>query len=394
MSISIVRHRLSDSQMQALAEVPGSRESEIKLGARVPATNYTDPTRFELEKAAIFFSEPMMVGPSAYLPKPNTRFTEEILGTPLLVTRDAAGKVHAFLNVCRHRGTLLCTEKGTQSGARMVCPYHAWSYSTDGRLVGVPREEVFIGLDRGNHSLVELPAKEAGGLIYVGLKPGVDIDFSDVDGMLAADLTGLGMPDMTVYRKTTYKLEANWKLLMDTMLDKYHVQRLHQNTLAKFFDDSPEVSHMIGPHVRSASGRKNFVPTDINEDFEIARRRAVFGYAIYPQGAIVVSPRYVNLCVMRPIGINRTDVDYLMMITDEPADEESRQKLEASWDLMDIGFGKEDFWAAELGQKGLASGAVSELLLGGHEHRIKMFHDAMNERLEAYQRRVAGGATE
>jgi phenylpropionate dioxygenase-like ring-hydroxylating dioxygenase large terminal subunit len=384
MSASIIRHRLSDSQMQALAEIPNSREAGIKLGASIPARHYTDPQRFEFEKAAIFFREPMLVGPSAYLPKPNTYFSQEILGVPVLLTRDQAGQVRAFLNVCRHRGTVLCPDPGTQSQARLVCPYHAWTYALDGRLVGVPREDVFIGLDRSRHRLVELPCREAGGLIYVGLKADAQPDFSIVDGMLAQDLAGMGMPDMQIFRKTTYELKANWKLLMDTMLDKYHVLRLHQNTLAKFFDDAPEVCHMMGPHVRSASGRRNFVADDVNEDFEIARRRTVFGYAIYPQGAIVVSPRYVSLCVMRPVSVSRTDVDYLMLITDPPSDEEDRQKLEESWALMDIGFGKEDFWAAELGQKGLASGAVCELLLGGLENRIKMFHDAMSGRIAAY----------
>jgi glycine betaine catabolism A len=129
----------------------------------------------------------------------------------------------------------------------------------------------------------------------------------------------------------------------------------------------------------------NFSADDIHDDFEVVRERGVFGYAIYPQGAIVVSPRYVSLCVMRPISVGRTDVDYVMLITDPPADALAEQKLEKSWDLMNIGFGKEDFWAAELGQKGLSTGSLTEVSLGGLEIRIKMFHDAINARVSAYQ---------
>jgi nitrite reductase/ring-hydroxylating ferredoxin subunit len=385
MKATAIRHQLSGSQLEALVQITKSDESAISMAATIPAQHYVDPARFELEKAAIFFREPMMVGPSSYLPKPNTFFTEDILGTPLLVTRDKAGKVRAFLNVCRHRGTLLCPDGAPREVSRLVCPYHAWTYALDGRLIAVPRQEVFGGLEKDRHNLAELPCVEAGGLIYAGLKKTADMDFSDVTGALAADLNGLGMADMQVYRKTTFKLEANWKLLMDTMLDKYHVLRLHQNTLARFFDDTPEISDMIGPHVRAASGRKNFSADDIHDDFEVVRERGVFGYAIYPQGAIVVSPRYVSLCVMRPISVGCTDVDYVMLITDPPADALAEQKLEKSWDLMNIGFGKEDFWAAELGQKGLSTGSLTEVSLGGLEIRIKMFHDAINARLSAYQ---------
>jgi phenylpropionate dioxygenase-like ring-hydroxylating dioxygenase large terminal subunit len=385
MAANPVRTRLSDSQIKALKEVPNSREASITLGATIPATNYVDPARFELERAAIFEREPMLIAPSATLPKPNMFFAEELLGTPILVTRDKEDIVHAFLNVCRHRGTILCPTADVEKGPRIVCPYHAWSYKLDGQLATVPREEVFTGLDKAEKSLVELPCVEAGGLIYVGVKPGADVDFSDVTGQLATDLDGLGMGKMQVFRKTTYKLAANWKLLMDTMLDKYHVLRLHQNTLAKFFDDAPEVSHMVGPHVRSASGRKNFTAEDIGEDFEIVRRRSVFGYALFPEGAIVVSPRYVSLCVMRPVSVDETHVDFIMLITDPPADEVAADKLEQSWALMDIGFGQEDFWAAELGHKGLKTGAVPEVQLGGLEHRIKMFHDVIEERIERYQ---------
>jgi hypothetical protein len=171
------------------------------------------------------------------------------------------------------------------------------------------------------------------------------------------------------------------------------VLRLHQNTLAKFYDDSPEVSDMIGPHVRSTSSRLDFKPQDISEDFEVVRRKAVFGYILYPTGAIVVSPRYVSLCIPRPVSVDRTDVDYVMLITDKPADEASEQKLEQSFELMDRAFGKEDFWAAELGHKGIASGAIEEMVIGGLERRVQMFHEVLDDRLKRSQLEAKGAET-
>ena len=387
MSEVAIRHRLSDGQLRKLTEVTGYEEAAPEFIETIPASEYTDPARFELEKEAFFFNAPFLVGTSAYLPNPNMSFTEEVLGVPILVTRDKEGVVRAFLNVCRHRGTILSTACEPVKGSRISCPYHAWTYALNGQLTGVPKEDTFPGFNKAKYGLVPLPCVEAGGLIYVGLRPGVDLDFSDVTTELADDLNGIGMGDMQVYRKATYHLKANWKLLMDTMLDKYHVQRLHQNTLAKYFDDTAEIGDLVGPHVRSTSTRSNFNPENISPDFDVMRWTSVFGYAIYPVGAIVVSPRYVNLCVMRPIAVDRTDVDFVMLITDPPADDRSKQKLDESFELMDVAFGKEDFWAAELGQKGLASGAIDHMLVGGLERRIQLFREVLHKRLAEYEAR-------
>jgi glycine betaine catabolism A len=388
-----VRTRLSDNQIRALSSVPGFQETTPKMSAKVPAAEYVDPARFELEKKAIFFREPFMIGPSANIPKPNMFFRQEVLGVPVLVTRGRDGVVRAFVNICRHRGVVLCPKDEPGMAPRISCPYHGWTYNLDGELAAVPREEVFEDFDRSRYNLLALPCVEAGGLIYVGLDPKGKIDFSDVTGQLATDLDGMGLAKMQVYRKHTFKIAANWKLVMDTMLDKYHVLRLHQNTLGKFFDDSPEVTEMIGPHVSSAAGRSNFKIEDMSEDFEVVRRKSVLGYMLFPTGLIVVSPRYLSLGVLRPIAHDRSEVDYFMLMTDPPKDAEAEEKLKQSFELISIAFGQEDFWAAEQGQIGLSSGLIDELLVGGLERRMVMFRDVLIDKLERYQASEASRAS-
>src|SRR4030088_1737795 len=100
---SNIRHRLCKSQLDALASISTHEAISEELFMTVPAAKYVDPAQFEVEKAAFFFREPILVGPSAYLPKPNMHFQQEILGVPLLVTRDKEGVVRAFVNACRHR---------------------------------------------------------------------------------------------------------------------------------------------------------------------------------------------------------------------------------------------------------------------------------------------------
>jgi phenylpropionate dioxygenase-like ring-hydroxylating dioxygenase large terminal subunit len=373
--------RLTPSQIASLEAIPDKEDLSIEHCAKIPAAKYIDPARFELEKERLFKKAPMLIGASFQLPRIGMYFQVKILDTPILVTRAKDGKARAFFNVCRHRGTQLCAANQSMEGSRISCPYHAWTYSLEGGLIGVPREDAFPALDKTKYGLIELPCYEGGGLIWAGLVPGAKVDFSDVSGELVDELHAMGMDEMHVYNSKTYPLKANWKLVMDTMLDKYHVLRLHRNTLAKYFDDTPEITDLIGPHIRSTSRRANRGPEALDYSFEGVRSTTVFGYALFPAGMIVASPLYVSFLILRPISVDRTDADYYMLSSGPVTDEKLQGKLKRSFELMDIAFGQEDFWAAEQCHIGLASGAVSELLVGGLEKRMEVYHDLLEKRL-------------
>lgn len=362
----------------ALAEAIAREEVSETAGiTHVPAAVYTDPDHWGLEKAALFDRMPQVIAPSALIPEPGMAVPHDDTGRPLLITRDTDGEVHVFLNVCRHRGTRLVEGKEVQCAKRLVCPYHAWTYKLDGKLLALPRPETFPGLDKSENSLVELPSCEAGGLIWFA--PEADADFT-LAKKLGEDFSAFGMEESFLFRRKTHHVNGNWKLIMDAFLESYHVTRLHAKTIGPFFKDGITSGDTIGPHARSAVGRLEELESVDLTDMTALRRVITFAYQLLPATIIVPSPDYVNVMVLMPDAHNHTVVEDFMLIPEEPKTDKARDHWERSWNLLDGGvFAAEDFRAAELGQQGLSTGVVPHLTLGSLETGITRFHETVQE---------------
>ena len=371
---------VTEGQYRLLAAMPELADCHYpEVRDSIPASNYIDPARYQAEIDAVFKRVPVIAAPAAVLDKPRSYYQVSIAGMPILLTRGKDGAIKAFANVCKHRGMKLCTSTKTEHGPRIVCPYHAWTFDLDGKLVGLPRAETFPGLEKAGLGLLELPSRVAGGLIWVGLDPDNPPDFSDVTGELAADLDAMQMGETYCYDHATFPVKANWKLVMDSMLDSYHVTRLHKDSLAQFSVDSENQIDRIGPHIRNAAHRSNFERKLITRLHDELRQIMVFSYIGFPNGIIVVSPRYISLGVVRPIAVDECAVDYYMLVPEEPKSEKAQNGLRKSMELMAQVFANEDYWAAAMCQEGLASGTMKEVQLGGMEVQIRMFQDAVTE---------------
>ncbi|MEP0391306.1 MAG: aromatic ring-hydroxylating dioxygenase subunit alpha [Erythrobacter sp.] len=365
----------------------GEARRPVDTIGTVPASRYTCPDHFAREKAGLFDRLPQVLAPSALLPEPGmvVPHDDTLLpngsARPLLITRDNDGKAHVFLNVCQHRGTRLVEGKDVACTKRMVCPYHAWTYKLDGKLLALPRSETFPGLDKSEHSLVELPSLETGGLIWFAPQEGAD--FTDARA-ISADFDAFGMRDLHLFRRKTHQVKGNWKLIMDAFLESYHVTRLHANTIGPFFKDGITSGDIVGPHMRSAVGRLEEMEGVDFSNMADLRKIVTFAYQLFPATVIVPSPDYVNIMVLMPQAHNHTVVEDFMLIPEEPKTEKALSHWERSWNLLDGGvFASEDFRAAELGQQGLESGAIRELTMGTLESGIVRFDAIVQEHLNA-----------
>lgn len=373
----------TQGQLALAAQLAGGGRRGEGAIAHVDAAAYTSDARHAAEQARIFARVPLVIAPSALLPERNMAVPHDGFGKPLLVARDRQGQAHVFLNVCRHRGTRLVEGCEAVRTPRLVCPYHAWSYALDGSLVGLPRADTFPGLDKAAHGLRRLPTHEAGGLIWFSFDEAADFGEAET---LARDFEAFDLAGQHLFRRRTHHVRANWKLIMDAFLEGYHIQRLHADTIAPFFKDGVSTADSIGPHQRSAVGREAALAALSSNDWATLRAAITYTYQMFPGTVLVVSPDYINLMVLMPQAPDRVLVEDFMLIPEPPATEKALAHWEKSWELLDGGvFAAEDFRACELGQQGLASGAIDRLTLGTLELGIRQFHDAVEARLAATQ---------
>lgn len=148
--------------------------------ARVePAACFTDPARFRADHD-LMARVPHVVGWVGEVPNPGDFTTKDVSGTPVLIVRAGDGRLRAFVNACAHRGAQVAT--GSGHTARFTCPYHAWSYRTDGGLAGVPSREMFASIDLDGAGLRPLPISDRAGLLTVALHEDIDPEVA-LDGV-------------------------------------------------------------------------------------------------------------------------------------------------------------------------------------------------------------------
>jgi phenylpropionate dioxygenase-like ring-hydroxylating dioxygenase large terminal subunit len=199
----------------------------------------------------------MIAAAAASLAEPHAFITKTYLDLPILLVRGADGQARAFVNVCRHRGARV---EAAEAGCKRVftCPYHGWSWSSDGTLRHVPHAaQGFPDLDLDSLGLAALPCVERHGFVWIIADPAV-ADAPDLDawlGPLNADLTWLGLADHVSAASDTIEVAANWKLLMEGGLEAYHFRVAHKETIGAYFPDNLSTYAAVGPHLRSVLPR-------------------------------------------------------------------------------------------------------------------------------------------
>ena len=343
---------------------------------RVPAAEYTDERIWKQEVDSIFKSLPIMVGASQEIPDPGDFKTLDILGIPLLITRLADGGSKVLLNVCTHRSMTLVTEP---SGNKRVfsCPYHAWSFTADGKLRAVAEARKFGEDCRGDRDLVAFPSHEEGGLIFAVLDARSPADIRAYLGQMMDDIVAKGAEDWCYLGNRVIR-GANWKVALDGYLEGYHFKAAHPQTIEpRTFSNIMEFDH-YGPHLLIGFAQKEIlklrgVPRDDlwkheNDGYDFIR-------LIFPNVSVFIAPEIIQVAQIIPgpnLGENTTVLHFFH--ADPAASEEQLTALNEMADWLKQVVEEEDYLLGLQVQRGLQSGCMKDTIFGRNERGNQFIH--------------------
>ena len=320
----------------------------------IPWSWYTDPTVLGLERERIFRRSWQYVGLTADLEEPRSFRATWVGDVPVLLVRDDDGTLRSFLNVCRHRGSLVCEGSGRR--ATLQCPYHAWTYGLDGRLLSAPRSEREGGIDADELGLVQLRLERWGPFVFVSPDPDGESlsDFlQDVPERIAS--AGIDVEALRFLSRAESEYEANWKICAENFLECYHCPTAHPGFSA-VMDVSPD-AYLLETHSgrMSQHGAPRPEPRgSYDPSGEVERGQF---HLLFPNTVINVMPGRPNLSIgpILPLGPERTYrfLDYLVA---HDADEGWIEEALA----FDAQVGAEDRVLVERVHAGVRSGVLGE----------------------------------
>jgi len=207
----------------ALATAPISRARSM------PAGFYTDPAIFTAERDRIFLREWFFLCREEMLPNAGDYRAFDTPGGPVFLIRGEDGRLRTFANFCRHRGSILVEGEGN-CGRRLVCPYHAWRYLTDGRLYGCPDMKDAEGFDKIENGLVPLRTETADGFVFANFRSDAP-PLAESLGDFPARMRSHRLDRMRCTWRITLDTSCNWKLLLENAMETYHTGVVHRETV-------------------------------------------------------------------------------------------------------------------------------------------------------------------
>ncbi len=281
-----------------------SHETELARASTIPARWYTDPAMLAAESRDVFGRSWQVVGRADALAAAGSYLAGEVTGEPVLVTRDAEGVLRAFSNVCRHRGSLLAAGQGQAPVIR--CPYHAWTYSLDGRLFGVPEFEGVEDWERSQVCLPQFQAAEWGPFIFVN-QDREAAPLAEVLGAIPQEAAAIGcrMDALRFSYRRDYVIECNWKVYIDNYLEGYHLPAAHPSLFRELDYAQYRVetfryySSQIAP-IRAGAGE-----AARRYEFADGGNRALY-YWVFPNFMLNVYPDNMSSNLILPLGPDRT----------------------------------------------------------------------------------------
>jgi phenylpropionate dioxygenase-like ring-hydroxylating dioxygenase large terminal subunit len=219
----------------AIQPVRPAHSDEDDFG--LPGWIYHDPEFFELEKRSIFRSSWQLVCHSNDIPEVGDYHRFDLLGESVVTVRGKDRQLRSFHNVCRHRASRLLDGQKGNCGQMIACPYHRWTYSLEGKLIGVPQRTSFHGLDMQSRGLVALEQEIFMGFVFVRFEPGLP-SVREMAAPYAQELAAYRLEELVPQGRVTLRpRQVNWKNVADNYSDGMHIPVAHPG-LTRLFGSS------------------------------------------------------------------------------------------------------------------------------------------------------------
>jgi phenylpropionate dioxygenase-like ring-hydroxylating dioxygenase large terminal subunit len=342
----------------------------------LPWSWYSDPAVLRLEQERIFGRSWQYAGHTGQIMEPGSFLATRAGNLPIVVVRDRTGDLRGFVNVCRHRGSVICVGEGRRE--TLQCPYHAWTYSLDGSLLNAPRSDREPGFDASQLGLVPIRVEAWGPFVFASPDPdGAPLadHLGELPDLLKAD--GLDIDALTFSRRADAEYDANWKVCSENYLECYHCAIAHPS-FSQAIDVAPDSYELeTRPGLMSQFGPpRNGGGGVYDADGEITRGQFHF---LFPNTAINVMPGKPNLSIgpIVPLAAERT-YRYLDYFFGADVDD----GWIADYVALDDQVGAEDRVLVERVQAGMGSGAVEHgVLLARSERLIAEFQSLLTDAL-------------
>jgi len=328
----------------------------------MPGERYTSPAILAEEQERIFARHWNCVGRASALARPGDYMLRTVAGESLIVLRDRGGELRALFHVGRHRGTQLCREPSGQFSETIQCPYHAWTYATDGRLIGAPHMQEVDGFDKRDYPLHAAATAEYAGFVFVN----VDEDpqpFAEWFAPMMHRLARFDLSRLKVGHDVTYDVHANWKLVFQNYSECLHCPMIHPELSAVLPYQSGANDMIEGPFLggymeigapnESATLTGRACGRIVNPGLPDDDRHRAFYYTVMPNLLLSIHPDYVNYYLLTPAGVDRTTVESQWMFAPENDGDPAFNPADAIafWDVTN----RQDWDIVARSQLGVAS---------------------------------------
>lgn len=367
--------------------VDGKTTSMADSVMEIDVSEYTSPQQFEQEKIALFRNYAQFVGPTCLVPNPGDYYAFDDTGIPILIVRNADGKLNAFVNICSHRGAPLaeCASGQARRGKMFSCPYHGWSYNLEGELIGIPfGKEGFPDVDRGKLGLRPLQVEEKYGMIFVMPNPELTFDIDAVLSGIQERVSGFGFEDHHYLGVKKVYTDFSWKLNMDTFHEFYHFEFLHPESIGTMAYSNIANYQQYGRNhsMGSPSLRINELK-DVPESDWQPREFSSFVNYIFPNTVIFVVNDHFQTWRVYPISPDRSVVYHSMFIPEKPKDATEQKAFEDYFQMINDVAVTEDYGLVDKVHRGLKAGIDRKVIIGRNEPGVQNMHRQLRDLVDA-----------